>query len=108
MNVKINNVNYFIKEVKRESEDLCIDGIYRCGVTFFDLGIIVIADYLPLDIKRRTLIHELTHAVLFQNGFASVNQYDEEIVCELFASYADRIIKTVNKYFETKAVCGQP
>ena len=100
MNVKINNVNYFIKEVKKDSEDLCIEGKFHCGVTYFDLGIIVIADYLPIDIKRRTLIHELTHAVLFQSGFASVNQYDLEVVCELFASYTDRIIKCVNTYFE--------
>lgn len=54
---------------------------------------------LPPEIKRHTLIHELTHAFLYVRGQYEV-EMDNEAVCGLMASLADRIVQLTDNYFE--------
>lgn len=102
MNILINNTNYFIKEVKAESENLIVDGIPRLGSISFDLGFIYIADYLPKDIKLKTLIHELTHAGLIEFGHATTDNFSIEHVCELFSCFSVNTVGFAKEYMKIK------
>ena len=54
---------------------------------------------LPEEMKRHTLIHEMTHAFLWMRG-----QYDvtmgNEAQCGLVASLADKVVKLADMYFD--------
>ena len=56
---------------------------------------------LPYEIKRHTLMHELTHAFLYVRGQYEV-EMDNEAVCGLVASLSDRIVELTDNYFELK------
>lgn len=102
MKIKINNIEYTIKEVEQKEfwEYKCDeqDGYYY-GQTHFQTQEIWIDKSLNKDKKRRTLIHELTHTYIREYLTTRDLDYEEEIVCDICANSHDIIHKIVEDYF---------
>jgi len=70
-------------------------GTETLGETHYkDLEILILQN-LDYQMRRRTVMHEVTHAFLFSYGLDSAD-YDEEFVCRFMESHAEQIIKTTD------------
>lgn len=49
-------------------------------------------------LKKATLIHELTHAFMFENAHTR-ESFTQEDICDLFGAYAEDVVNYANKYF---------
>ena len=114
MKFKMNDITYVIKEISQkeykelrvlEDEEDGVDisdvknGIYQ-GSTHHTKGIVYIDKNLPHEIKRKTLIHELTHCYIREYITHEEKTYSEEMVADIVASSHDIIHKIVEDYFE--------
>lgn len=112
MKFKINDNNWQIKEISQKDIRKIISdkakqniesepsiGRYF-GVTFHDSQIIYIDKDLPIDRKRKTLIHELTHCYIDMYITHLGKEYSEEDVCDMNANSHDIIHNIVDKYFK--------
>lgn len=93
--VTINNLPWIIETATQGSEKLKIDGNECLAVTIYPQMKIVINDRLERALMRQTLIHELTHAVIFSYGHHV--EYDEEAVCNFIGSHFEEIGKLANE-----------
>lgn len=75
------------------------EGTMRLGLTDYVSQKIYIHRDLSLELKRRTLAHELSHAFLFGYGLDS-RGLDNELVCNFVANCYDDITRIVNEYME--------
>jgi len=102
MKIKIDKHIYKIQEVEKASEELTTndpnEAWGRCNYT---KRTIYLRKDLDLYTKRKTLIHELTHAFIEAYGFYQVD-FNNEIVCDFLGNYASEIINISNKYFGDK------
>lgn len=116
MKFKMNNIEYEIKEVSqaeykeyRKNEDkqtACTEtdtntGVYF-GATHNYQNIIFLDKELPLDRKRRTLMHELMHCYIAEYVTHQEKTYTEEDVADLSSDSHDIIHKIVEDYFKDK------
>ena len=97
MQVKINNTPYAIVELSRPHEEIGEEDV-AFGVTVFSLGIIYLEKNLIKEVKRSTLIHELTHAHLMEYGMNHEHKTIEE-VCDFMGAFADNIVAIADRYF---------
>ena len=91
-------------EVKEDEEDGVEisdvkSGIYQ-GSTHHTKGIVYIDKNLPHEIKRKTLIHELTHCYIREYITHEEKTYSEEMVTDIVANSHDIIHKIVEDYFK--------
>lgn len=116
MKFKINSVEYEIIELTQKEyksyrkeeyemllckqEDLT-EGIYY-GATHSFSNKIFLSKEQPKDRKRKTLIHELTHAYINEYIVHQDKNYDEEMVADIVANSYDIIHDIVNNYFNKK------
>lgn len=110
---KINNRNWRIIEasqetikrkqnIRRANEEENVKSIDRryFGITYFDEQTIYIDEDLPVDRKRATLIHELTHCYISNYITHRYEEsYDEEMVADIVSNSYDIITEIINKYF---------
>lgn len=116
MKFKMNSIEYEIVEVTqkeykdfrtKENEELeykkedMSEGVYY-GATHTFKDKIYLEKGLPLDRKKRTLIHELTHCFIGEFITHESKQYDEEMVADISANCHDIIHKIVEDYFKEK------
>ena len=99
----INNDEWHIKEISNaEMNVLCSsDKIqsFTHGTTQYDCNTIYINEETPL--KRKTLIHELTHCFMYEYGHNQhQKEFNHEDVCEICASSYDIIQDIIKKYFK--------
>ena len=74
------------------------DGSYTVGMCDRTTQTIYISDLLQGKFLRKVLIHEITHSAMFSYGIdMSVEQ--EEMFCDLLATYGDEIIGIVDNVF---------
>ena len=114
MKFKMNDITYVIKEVsQKEYKELRViedeedgveisdvkNGIYQ-GSTHHTKGIVYIDKNLPHEIKRKTLIHELTHCYIREYITHEEKNYSEEMVADISANSHDIIRKIVEDYFK--------
>lgn len=112
MKFKISNLDWEIKELSQEEiretikqraerniEEAPSTGRYF-GTTYLDDQVILVDKDLPIDRKRRTLMHELSHAYIgcYITHLAET-RYDEELVCDIVSNSHDMIHDIVEKYF---------
>ena len=103
MKVKIKDYIYEIIEVDDTDTDFYKDGdLMLYGQTTYLTQTIKIYKNLPIERKRETLIHELTHAFhdAYLTSFHLKDKFDEEDVCCFMSSYGEDIIKIVKDYFK--------
>ena len=58
---------------------------------------IYIDSRISIESEEHCLIHELTHAVIYETQIMPISQYNEEHLCELMALYGKFIITLSNK-----------
>lgn len=97
---KINNVEWRILLVSPNHYKLQRDdGTYTIGSCDNTTKTIYICDMLSLDMMRKVLCHEITHAAMFSyNILLDINQ--EELIADLIATYGTEIIAITEKVFE--------
>lgn len=114
-NFKINNEDWKIieltqKEIIEHKKDkqkygygevIENEGRYY-GSTYTDEQVIVLDKDLPLQRKRKTLIHELTHCFISTTITHLEMKYDEEFVADIVTNSFDVISKVINNYFNVK------
>lgn len=115
MKFKINNREWTILEVSQsaiknmqnirkanEEENLKSTDTRYYGITYADVQKIYIDKDLPIDRKKATLIHELTHCYIINYITHQDKNYDEEMVADIVSNSYDIIHEIVDKYFEEK------
>ncbi len=87
--IKVVDSNEINKPQKDNDEDIVI-GLSDCvnQVIYLDKN-------LTPDRMRQTLIHELAHA--YMNEYYPTSWFDEEVLCNFVAIYAEDIIKVADK-----------
>ena len=90
------------QNTRRANEDENVKSIDRryFGITYFDEQIIYIDENLPVDRKRATLIHELTHCFIGNFITHQEKTFDEEMVADIVSNSYDIITEIINKYFQ--------
>ncbi|EEO6565098.1 ImmA/IrrE family metallo-endopeptidase [Listeria monocytogenes] len=88
--IRVGGIWYEIKEVT--AVDIAGDKNYL-GACDYDNQTIEILESLPEARKRQVLIHELTHAILYEAGYP---EHDEELV-ERFSIVAYQVIEDLGK-----------
>ena len=91
---KINDRKWKLKLVKDTDKNLqkTDDEMAVCGITHFSKATIYINQEIDRHVMRDTIIHELTHAFLFVYGFGQVENFTEEMVCDIMGAYATDIV----------------
>ena len=93
MNVNINGVSWKIIYTSDYDYLKRSDGVITLGVTDVRLKTIYVYSNLSSYMRRKVLIHELTHAFIFSyNYYLPLDQ--EEFVCSFVENYGVDIIKT--------------
>ena len=116
MKFKMNNREWIIRETSQsdiksmqnkrranEEENLKSITPRYYGVTYCDMQEIYIDKDLPVDRKRATLIHELTHCYIDNYITHDDKQYSEEDVADIVSNSYDIIHEIVDKYFKDKS-----
>lgn len=116
MKFKINNREWTIREVSQSAiknmqnirkankeENLESTDCRYFGITYVDVQKIYIDEDLPLDRKKATLIHELTHCYIANYITHQEKNYDEEMVADIVSNSYDIIHGVVDKYFKKNA-----
>lgn len=116
MKININGVEYKIVEVsqkaykeyrKKEDKYTACDetntsqGVYY-GASHHYVNTIFLDKSLPLDRKRKTLIHELTHCYISEHITHEEKSYTEEDVADINANSHDFIHNVIENYFDKK------
>jgi len=115
MDFTINNVRWKIIETtqkgmkamqnkrkgeKEEKEDETNLNNRYYGITYADDCIIYLDMDLPIDRKRKTLMHELAHCYIVSYITHEDKTYDEEMVADIVANSHDTITEIINEYFK--------
>ena len=96
--------NIMNKRRNNEEDDIkSVDKRYY-GITLFDELAIYIDKDLPLDRKKKTLLHELTHCYIGSYITHQEKQYDEEMVADIFSNSYEIITKI---YEENIIILGE-
>lgn len=115
MKFKINNRTWNIEE-KSQSEIKSIQNQRKAneeenikslspryyGVTYCDIMQIYIDKDLPIERKKPTLIHELTHCYIDNYITHNEKEYSEEDIADIISNSYDIIHEIVEMYFEVK------
>ena len=96
---QINGKTWYIRIVRSDSPMLMrSDGSYTVGMCDRTTQAIYISELLQGKFLRKVLIHEVCHSAMFSYGIdMSVEQ--EELFCDLVATYGDEIIGIVDNMF---------
>lgn len=105
-NVKIGNLNWSINLVNEKNKylyDLSAGpkesntSDAAMGMCYKNLCSIFISKDMTKDNMKRTITHEITHAVLYTYGLlASTNELDEEEICNFMEIHLDEIKRLTN------------
>ena len=117
MKFKINNRIWEILEVSQaeiktmqnerkanDEEDIKSIASRYYGVTYCDICKIYIDKDLPIDRKKATLIHELTHCFIDNYITHDEKQYSEEDVADIVSNSFDFINEVVKQYIDIEEV----
>ena len=113
MKFKINGISWEILEVSQKeiktmqnqrnaNDNEVLDNVNHryYGITYCDECKIYLDIDLPLERKKHTLIHELTHCYIQEHITHLEKTYEEEMVCDVVANSFNIIHNIVSKYFK--------
>lgn len=108
--VEINSLPWKIYDAKDGADELVSRGDSCYGVTdYIKCTIHMLASQGP-ELYRQTLIHELTHAVIFSYGQHLIElpgKRLEEGICDFLAAHADQIVDLADAVMAARAE-GKP
>lgn len=103
MEIKILTYTIDVIEVPARDMNLsCDNNLYAIGRCSYEFNKIWINQDLPPQIKRRTLLHEITHSVIYNMQMTPI-EIDIEKLCDFMGMYADTLVKAADEYFGGKA-----
>ena len=91
-----------IREVAGLDSALLVKDMRCRGTTHYYSREIFIDKDMSFYDKKQTLIHELTHATLYDTQIESKESYSEEDICEFMGIYGESILKIAENYLEEK------
>lgn len=94
--------SWTIKEVAGLDSALLVKDTRCRGTTHYYSREIYLDKDMCFQDKKQTLIHELTHATLYDTQIKSDETYSEEEICEFMGIYGESILKIAESYFEEK------
>lgn len=106
MKFKMNNHEWTIAELPKNEiktmyeEETKSETITVYGITKFETHEIFINKEMCFDMKRKTLMHELMHCYIEEHISLSLEEFDDEMVCNISANSHDIIHKIVEDYFK--------
>ena len=104
VNVNINGLCFEVIE-EADGKNVWLEedekGYTQAGLCEFFKQKIYIHKDLGYKMKRRILVHELTHAFLFVQGLHNVD-LNQEIICDFVALNYEKIKEIVDDYFIRK------
>ena len=98
MIIKINNMNWEIKEVESSHSMLLVSGAVSLGTSHFLHKEIYLNKDLKPEHKQQILRHELTHAFMSETQISDKDTFDEEELCEFVGLYGQRISEIAERY----------
>lgn len=104
MKFNILSSTWNIKEVESSSDILIVDSNRCFGVVSYREQTIYLDKTLLLQEKRKTLAHELSHAILYITQIEYKKDFSEEMLCEFVGKYCEIINSIINKYFAKKII----
>lgn len=96
--VEINGLIINIYEVEAHVIEQKADKTFVSGCFEPRQAEIYVDKSLEINVYKRTLLHELTHAVLEANGFSPGRRFNEEELCDFVAAHSEQIVNIANKY----------
>ena len=100
MRVKINKLNFVIREMKDESELQADENGTYLGLTNFLKQEIILRTGMSKALLYETLVHELTHAFIFSYGYSNNETFNHEQICEFVGHYAGDIVQIADRYIK--------
>lgn len=98
--VNINGIDWKIFLVSSNHPYLeCPDGSITLGCCDNDLKAIYLDDSLNIFYLKKVLCHELVHACMYSYKII-LNEYQEEILADLIATYGEEIMDITNSIFK--------
>lgn len=92
--------NVWSIEITENKDDLIVEGKFCKGAIHYkDSRIFIYFDTSDKD-RKRLLLHELSHAVLYETQIELKEKYTEEDLCEFVAKYGLYIIELYNNLIE--------
>ena len=106
MKFLMNDIEYTIKEVEQRDFHKIEDGDgYYYGQSHFQTQEIWLDKNQPIEKKRKTLYHELTHVYIREYLTSRDIDPDEEVLCDIAANSHDIIHNIVEEYTKTEEIC---
>lgn len=105
MKFKMNNHTWEIIDVTRQEikdiykKETNEDAFYLYGLSMIGEQIIYLNKDIKPEKKRKTLMHELMHCYKAEYISLSIDNIDEELLCDLCANSHDIIHEIVERYF---------
>ena len=81
--------------VDSHDPSLMVDGKSCIGATWTPQRKIYVSNELDKFALKKTLTHEVSHAVIYATQFVTPEQYDEEQMCDFMSIYGETIVKKV-------------
>ena len=97
--MKIAGIDWRVEELAPFDPSLSVDGSRCYGACDYSQRKIFLDRTLPEKVKRKALTPELVHAVIFEYLLGGKDSYSEENVCDLLATYGERVLRSVEAYF---------
>lgn len=91
MTVKINDITWTFELVKGTDSNLLFDNEFVYGITCYNDAHVYVSKDLPIELRKRTLLHETVHAVLFSYMLRKYESFTEEEMADFVAKYFDKI-----------------
>lgn len=88
---KVENLNFTVELVDEFENDELL------GITLYASATIKLLKILSPENLKSVLIHELTHAFMYANGFKSVESLNCETVCDFIGCHGEKIINLANQ-----------
>ena len=85
--------------VNSHNPSLIVDGTVCTGSMWSAQRQIYVSNELDKFALKRTLTHELAHAVVYATQFVTPEQYNEEQMCDFMAIYGETIVKKVETVY---------
>lgn len=96
MTVLINNISWTFDLVKGTDSNLLYNNDFNYGITCYNDAHVYVSKDLPIDLRKRTLLHETVHAILFSYMLRKYESFTEEELADFVAKYFDIIYTITN------------
>lgn len=114
MKFTMNGREWLIKEIEKEEiieiyeKETKQETITVYGITKFENNTIYLNEEMCHDMKRQTLMHELMHCYIKEYISLSMENFDDEGLCNISANSHDIIHEIVEEYFKPRIEIEQP